>query len=124
MQVLKQLIAAWLALAFLVGRAAAQEEPSLTAGQVQMAIRQGREYLLNEQSARGTWDDMAQYPGGVTALCTLALLNAGVPPNDPKIDKALSYLRSLELNKTYTVSLQTMALCAATPRRDMKFPAT
>ena len=40
------------------------------------------------RSARGTWDDMAEYPGGVTALCTLALLNSGVEPDasqDPEV---------------------------------------
>ena len=32
---------------------------------------------------------MAGYDGGVTALCTLALLNSGVPADDPVIRKAL-----------------------------------
>jgi hypothetical protein len=118
MQVLKLPIVLALAGALLARGARAQEEPSLTAEQVRTAIRQGTEYLLNEQSPRGTWDEMAQYPGGVSALCTLALLNAGVPPTDPKIEKSLAYLRGLQLTKTYTVSLQTMALAAGSPRRD------
>ena len=118
MQVLKQLTSATLALA-IAHPAAGQEQPTLTAEQVQTAIRQGRDYLLNEQSPRGTWDDMAQYPGGVTALCTLALLTSGVDPSNDKIQKSLDYLRSLQVNKTYTASLQTMALCAGEPRRDL-----
>jgi hypothetical protein len=96
----------------------AQEPLELSAERVRNSIRQGIEYLLNEQSGRGTWDDMTDYPGGVTALATLALLTAGVEPSHPKIQKALTYLRTLEPNKTYTVSLQTMALCAAEPKRD------
>src|SRR5687768_8773262 len=94
------------------------QEPSLTAEQVRESIRQGVDYLLNEQSGRGTWDDMTDYPGGVTALCTLALLNAGVEPSHPKIQKSLAYLRTLQPEKTYTVALQTMALCEGEPVKD------
>ncbi|HEX6961907.1 MAG TPA: DUF4159 domain-containing protein [Lacipirellula sp.] len=99
-------------------QALAQLQPELSAEQVRTSIRQGIEYLLNEQSARGTWDDMTDYPGGVTALTTLALLNAGVEPSHPKIQKSLAYLRALEPNKTYTVALQTMALAEAGQVRD------
>ena len=53
------------------------------------AIDRGIAYLKREQSPRGNWGEMAGYTGGVTALCTLALLNAGVPADDPTIVKAL-----------------------------------
>ena len=42
-----------------------------------------------------------------------------MPADDPVIRKAISYLRGLELDKTYSVALQTMALCAAEPKKDM-----
>src|SRR5687768_66598 len=80
------------------GQVLAQAPVELSAEQVRDSIRQGVDYLLNEQSGRGTWDDMNDYPGGVTALTTLALLNAGVEPSHPKIQKALTYLRALEPN--------------------------
>jgi hypothetical protein len=97
-----------------------QEPGAITAEQVQDAIRQGCDYLLNEQSAfRGTWNEMADYPGGVTSLCTLALLNSGIKPAHPKLKKALEYLRGLKLDKTYTIALQTMALAAGEPQRDL-----
>jgi hypothetical protein len=116
------LLAAAVLIAQIVPHAApvvAQEPASITAEQVQTAIRQGCEYLLSKQSRQGTWDDMVEYPGGVTALCTLALLNSGIQPQHPKVQKALDYLRGLRLDKTYTVSLQTMALAAGEPRRDL-----
>jgi len=92
----------------------------ITAEQVRAAIAGGVKYLLEEQNAnRGSWNDLAQYPGGVTALCTLALLNAGVEPSDPHIQRALVFLRKIEPSKTYSVALQTMVLCAAEPRRDL-----
>jgi len=101
-------------------QAAGRPAGSITAEQVRTAIAGGVKYLLEEQHAnRGSWNDLALYPGGVTALCTLALLNAGVEPSDPHIQKSLVFLRKIEPSKTYSVALQTMALCAAEPRRDL-----
>ena len=98
----------------------AEPQGPITAKQVRAAISGGVKYLLDQQSAkRGTWNDLAGYPGGVTALCTLGLLNAGVEPDHPKIQKTLDYLRRLEPKKTYSVALRTMVFCSATPRRDL-----
>ena len=58
-------------------------------------------------------------PGGVSAISTLALLNCGVPIDDPVMQKALNYVRQMNAKQTYAVSLQTMVLCAAEPKRDM-----
>lgn len=91
----------------------------IDAQQVLTAIDRGVAYLKREQRPRGRWSDMAGYEGGITALCTLALLNSGVEPSDPVVDRALKYLRGLQLDKTYTVSLQTMVFCAAEPAKDM-----
>jgi hypothetical protein len=96
-----------------------QEGGDLSADEVREAIRQGCDYLLNEQRANGKWDEMVSYDGGVTSLCTLALLNSGIETSHPKIQKALDALRALKLDKTYVVSLQTMALAAGDPRRDL-----
>jgi hypothetical protein len=94
-------------------------ERPIDAAQVLSAIERGVDYLKREQSPRGRWNEMAGYDGGVTSLCTLALLNAGVETSDPAIRKALAHLRTLELDKTYTVSLQTMVLAEAEPKKDM-----
>lgn len=94
-------------------------QAAINATDVTAAIDRGREYLLREQSPRGTWDDLGNYPGGVTALCTLALLNSGVDAGDPAMQRALNFLRQNEFDKTYTVALQVMALCAGEPKRDL-----
>ncbi|MEX0612302.1 MAG: DUF4159 domain-containing protein, partial [Pirellulales bacterium] len=97
----------------------AAERP-IDAAQVLSAIERGVAYLKREQTSRGRWDEkMTGYEGGVTALCTLALLNSGLGVDDPAVRQALAYLRTLELDKTYTVSLQTMVLAAAAPKKDM-----
>lgn len=91
----------------------------VTAEQVREAIERGVEYLKRQQRNDGSWpDNPGRYPGGVTALCTLALLNAGVEPDDAKVRAALACLRKVEPDTTYVVSLQTMVFCRATPDRD------
>lgn len=102
----------------LAGPAAAQEGVPIDPTSVLTAIDRGVGYLKRQQNARGGWDEMVAFPGGVSSLCTLALLNAGVEPEDPTIARALDYLRSLRPDKTYTVAMQTMVLANAQPLRD------
>jgi hypothetical protein len=98
----------------------AAAEGSIDAAQVLSAIERGVDYLKREQLPRGHWNEgIAGYDGGVTALCTLALLNSGVGTEDRVVRDALEYLRNLKLEKTYTVSLQTMVFAAADPKRDL-----
>jgi len=108
-----------LALLVMLGSAGHLSAEPVTAEQVRTAIEGGVKYLLDEQNTnRGSWNDIGQYPGGVTGLSTLALLNAGVEPSHPQIQKALAFLRKIEPTKTYSVALQTMALCAAGSHQD------
>ncbi len=101
--------------------AIAQKRPDrpIDAAQVISAIDRGVAYLKRDQQPRGRWGELPGYEGGVTALCTLALLNSGVPNDDPVVSKGIAYLNDLEPDKTYTVSLQTMVFCAADPKKDM-----
>ncbi|NIL96461.1 MAG: DUF4159 domain-containing protein, partial [Planctomycetales bacterium] len=95
------------------GLPAARAEVS--APQVREALQRAIGYLRREQRGKGDWVDLGQggYQGGVTALCCLALLEAGVPPDDTAIRKALNYLRTVDTKKTYVVALQTMVFCRA-----------
>src|SRR3954471_927673 len=68
-------------------------ERPIDAAQVLAAIDHGVAFLKREQQPRGNWAEFPGYEGGVTALCTLALLNSGVPADDPNVKQALSYLR-------------------------------
>lgn len=104
-------------------RASAQGE-DITAQQVREALDKGIHFLKRQQRKDGSWSDTIlsnPYPGGVTALCTLALLESGVPVEDDSIQRALSYLRKLrgDVHKTYSVALQTMVFCKAEPYRDL-----
>ncbi|HEV3021772.1 MAG TPA: DUF4159 domain-containing protein, partial [Pirellulales bacterium] len=97
------------------GAAAAEIE----AEQVRQAIERAVGYLKREQHDNGSWDDIPGFPGGISALATLALLNAGVPTNDPTIQRALNFLRKQQPNKTYSTALQTMVFCAAEPKANL-----
>lgn len=99
----------------LSGRSARAE---ITAEQVNAAIQRGVEYLQREQKD-GHWHDPVGYPGGITSICTLALLNCGVPAKDESVQNAVNYLRKIKPQMTYSTSLQTMVFCAAEPATNM-----
>jgi len=84
---------------------------AIDAPTVQQSIDRGIAYLRSTQNAQGGWKEYTGQSGGLTALCTLALLTAGVPPDDPAMQKALTYLRKIEPSETYSVALQTIVLC-------------
>ncbi len=93
----------------------------VTAQQVHQAIDRGVAYLKNHQQPDGSWNDVAPLPmnGGVSALCTLALLDCGVPTDDDAMQRALEHLRGVKSDKTYVVSLQTMVFARAQPEKDL-----
>ena len=84
---------------------------AIDATQVQQSIDRGVAYLRSTQNERGGWKEYMGQTGGLSSLCTMALLTAGVAPDDPAIQKSLAYLRKLEPNETYSVALQTLVLC-------------
>jgi hypothetical protein len=88
--------------------------------QVRKAIDQGITYLKSQEH-NGRWETdgyQLQYQGGGTALALLALLNAGVKPDEPVIQRGLKYLRDVEPKATYVVGLQTMVFAEARQAED------
>jgi Domain of unknown function (DUF4159) len=85
--------------------------------QVRKAIERGVQFLRDQEEGQGNWEHVnpasGANPGGWTALALLALLNAGVKPDDPLIERGLQYLRQLKPGKTYVVGLQTMVFAEA-----------
>jgi hypothetical protein len=94
-----------------LGPAAAAEEPLVK--QVGQAIDKGKTYLYGIGKDKGNWEVdtlSATQEGGWTSLALLALLNAGVPPDDPVIQKGMTFLVRIKPKNTYVVGLQTMVL--------------
>jgi len=90
----------------------------VTAQQVRDSIERAVAFLKRQQNQNGKWSEFPNNPGGLTCLCTLALLNAGVPVEDESVQRALRVVREIEPSRTYVVALQTMVLCAAEPAKD------
>ena len=78
------------------------------------AVQAGRAFLLARQRGDGSWAPAPMgFPGGSTAMATWALLESDGEPNDPAVAKALAWLRALETDKTYTLSVRANAYRAA-----------
>ena len=93
----------------------------LNADQVRKSIERGVDYLLSRQDAKtGRWRGglESRFPGGVTGLSTLALLNAGVEPNHPKVAKAIESLIAVPQDRlmNYVCALRLMVLTTADPK--------
>jgi hypothetical protein len=90
---------------------------------VNRAIERGKRFLIQQEGGKGHWEGilepLADQEGGQTALVTLALLTSGVKPDEPVMQRALTYLRRLEPKKTYVVGLTTMALAEARKPEDL-----
>ncbi|MEZ6104626.1 MAG: DUF4159 domain-containing protein [Pirellulaceae bacterium] len=107
----------------LLGPFATRATGQITADQVRRAIANGTAFLKGRQYADGSWGEWEGQRGGITALATLALIESGVPPADPVVQKSLTYLRSIPVDdrRTYSTALIVMALCRAQQEGDRPF---
>jgi hypothetical protein len=105
----KALIAA-VSLAF-VCAAPARAQQGVSAQQVRASIDDGLRYLRAAQQKDGSWSGTG-YPGGVTALCLLAMLNAGIEADDAQIQSGLDRLLTVRDSHTYVVALKCQVLAA------------
>jgi len=114
-------LAATLLLGVTAPHAAAQRpgDKPLTPQGVRDAISNGVDYLRRNQR-NGSWDHHlntgGSYPGGVTCLIMLALLEAGEDPKSEYMRAGLAYVRNLNPPEVYVRSLQTMVLAKGDPK--------
>jgi len=97
----------------------AERGDDVSAEQVRKAIDRGINFLRERQQRDGSFKELAPYTVGATGLCALALMESGVDPQDPAVQRALSYIRTGKAESTYDVSLQTMALCRGGAASDL-----
>jgi len=104
--------------------ATAQGNQKLLVDRVRRAIDRGVQFLRDQEEHNGNWEVdgglAAAYRGGETSLVLLALLNAGIKPDEAIIERGLKYLRDVPPNRTYVVGLQTMVF--ATAGKTIDFP--
>ncbi len=99
----------------------------VSAEAVRQAVAQGVRFLKDQRSRDGSWPKHARI-GDVTALVTLALLNAGEDPNSRLMQGSLDYIDAEmheEVLTTYSAGLKIMAMATADPdgkryRRDVQ----
>jgi len=89
------------------------------------AIERGAKFIWSTQQADGSWPAVntvqnSSYTVGPTAICAYALLESGVPPTDPRMRKALMYLKATKSDMTYCIAFRALAWGAAM-RYDQKF---
>ena len=102
---------------------AAPAAPEALVDRVKEAIAAGIRHLRELENGKGNFEHASMLiararPGGLTALATIALINAGVPESDPLIQRCLKFLRTLKPRDSYSVGLQTMAFCLAGEKQD------
>jgi hypothetical protein len=95
---------------------------TVTADEVKKSIDKAIRYLRSHQRENGGWEiellTGVAASGGSSGLVLLALLNGGVPLDDPMIARGLKFLRSLHPDNTYARALQTMVFAEARQGED------
>ncbi|MCA9242462.1 MAG: DUF4159 domain-containing protein [Phycisphaerales bacterium] len=100
-----------------------QTQGPLTAERVDDGVERAVAWLRSMRDADGTWEDSpgaireARYRGGSTALVSLALLSAGVNPNEADLQGALDWLEKQRPHTTYVLSLRAQALALTNVRK-------
>lgn len=93
-----------------------------TPQQVDAAIKKGVAYLYSKQKSGGNWEqDVSRKStahdwqsqqgdtfGGYTALCTFALLEAGEKPSEPRLARAVDFLKRADIVGIYALGIRTM----------------
>jgi hypothetical protein len=87
---------------------------------INAAIDKGVNYLKSHQNLNATWGAGGAHAVGYTALPGLTLLECGVSPKDPVVQKAATFVRNNvpKLNATYELSLAILFLDRLGETRD------
>jgi hypothetical protein len=86
---------------------AAGPAPAVERAAIDAALARGVKQLKGQQLRDGTWPHEMI---GATALAGLTLLECGVPPDDPAIQKAAEAVRAAAVNLTHTYSVSLAVL--------------
>jgi hypothetical protein len=90
-----------------------------TEAEIEQARLKGLEFIKGQQNTDGSWE-YASYKTGITALCTLALIENGIPTSDPIVDKGYRYVKKQvgDVKNTYEVALSILLLARVGDRQD------
>ncbi|MBI5757444.1 MAG: terpene cyclase/mutase family protein [Planctomycetales bacterium] len=90
-----------------------------TESEVLQARQRGIEFLKSKQVRDGNWE-FTGHEVGITALCTIALIENGVPLTDPVVQKGYLYVQKNYSGQknTYDLALSVVLLSRLGDRRD------
>lgn len=111
--------------------ASARPASAASASQVDASVKKAVAWIYSKQKPAGHWennprpdpklDHNAHEPmdgtnhGGWTAICLFALLEAGEKVSDPRVAKAIEFLRRADLRTIYSVGLRCMVFSKLPP---------
>jgi len=112
----------WLLPAVLICMGIAGPARAASKFQVDEALQRAKAYLYSIQNSSGNWEsvpaplhlgdgsargrsDEVQW-GGLTALATYALIASGESPNEPKLTRAIAFLKSSRFFGTYALAMR------------------
>jgi hypothetical protein len=98
----------------------AADDGGVTSDQIRKTIQDGIASIRQAQNGDGSWPQFGGYAGATTSLAILAMVNAGVPADDPAIVAGVKSLANTENKQTYAVGLKCQALAAAGVKGDDK----
>jgi hypothetical protein len=99
---------------------AALPTSAATPAEVDQALQKAKDFLYGQQK-NGTWEQVAQRQssaerpdndtggdqwGGLTAVCTYALLASGESPQDPKLKPAIDFLKKADIIGVYALGMR------------------
>lgn len=87
--------------------------------EISAARLKGVEYLKYQQEKDGSWK-YENHAVGITALCTLALIENGTPIYDPVVEKGYRFVRKncVDEKQTYDLALSILLLARVGDRQD------
>ena len=111
----------WAAACVLLAFPARAEAQQVTSEQVSGAVRKALAHIRRQRLPAGGWRDYG-HRGGTTALCLLAMLNAGADHNDPVVRGGLAVLNEIPDERTYVVSLKCQVYAALVEKNPRYMP--
>lgn len=104
----------WIAPSPIFGQAAAPESEAITNARLR-----GVKYLKSKQKKDGSWS-FGGHDVGITALCTVALIENGVELTEPVIQDGYEFVqkKAKELKNTYDIALTIVLLQRVGDRKD------
>jgi hypothetical protein len=109
-----------------------------TPAEVEAAIAKGKQFLYSLQRPEGRWEpdpkrvgnNHHDHPkmqgsawGGFTACATYALLASGENPQDPRMAKAIDFLKTADMSGTYAVGMRCLVWQQLKPTAEVRVMA-